>query len=110
VDVGAIITHDFTLYVDTPAMLLSFSLLYSALFITTSALPVGAAALELTPETFTKTVEHGLWFIELYSPYCTHCKHFKPTWEQLVTDSEKEFPEVKFSTVNCVVHAGKSKL
>src|SRR5258707_1172522 len=91
-------------------MLLSLTLLYSSLFITTSALPVGAAALELTPDTFTKTIQHGLWFIELYSPYCTHCRQFKPTWEMLVENSQKDFPQVKFSTVNCVVHAGKFPL
>jgi thiol-disulfide isomerase/thioredoxin len=89
------------------AMLLPLTLLYSSLFITTSALPVGAASSELTADTFTKTIEHGLWFVEHFSPYCGHCQQFEPTWKKLVEDSEKEFPQVKFATVNCVVHAGK---
>jgi thioredoxin domain-containing protein 5 len=86
-------------------MLLSLPLLYSSLLITISALPVAS---ELTEATFSKTVEHGLSFIEHYSPYCGHCKQFRPTWDQLVNDGKEEFPEVNLATVNCVLQAGKS--
>ena len=81
---------------------------FHSVFITISCLPAAASlAPELTAVTFAKTVEHGLWFIEHYSPYCHHRRHFKPVWEQLATESAKEIPQVKLATVDCVVHAGE---
>jgi len=68
------------------------------------ALPVNT--LELTPETFGPSVKNGLWFIEHYSPYCVHCKYFKPTWEQLVVESGKEMPTMTLGTINCILHGG----
>lgn len=85
---------------------LSVSMLVTLLMLAVSALPVESAPSELTPDTFGPSVKNGLWFIEHYSPYCGHCKAFKPTWEQLIMDSEKEMPTVKLSTINCIMHGG----
>ena len=87
---------------------LPFSMLVTLLALAVSALPVEASAPELTPDTFGPSIKHGLWFVEHYSPYCGHCKYFKPTWEQLVVESEKETPTVRFSTINCILHGGAS--
>ena len=85
---------------------LSFSMLVSLLMLAVSALPVESSRSELTPETFGPSINYGLWFVEHYSPYCGHCKAFKPTWKQLVVDSEKEMPTIKLSTINCIMHGG----
>ena len=83
---------------------LPFSIFVSLLALAVSAVPVNT--LELTPETFGSSVKNGLWFVEHYSPYCGHCKHFKPTWEQLVVESEKEMPTVTLATINCIIYGG----
>ncbi|PPQ86762.1 hypothetical protein CVT25_012407 [Psilocybe cyanescens] len=75
-----------------------------------SSQPLG---IEFTPTTFSQTIREGLWFVEHYSPYCGHCKHFKPTWQQLVLDTRDkgdeglgggEVPEVGMGVVDCIVH------
>jgi protein disulfide-isomerase len=35
----------------------------------------------LTISNFPSKLSHGLHLVEFYSPYCSHCKHFAPTWE-----------------------------
>ncbi|PLW20651.1 hypothetical protein PCASD_17112 [Puccinia coronata f. sp. avenae] len=39
---------------------------------------------QLNENSFDSSIQHGLWFIECYSPFCPHCKHFAPTWIELV--------------------------
>ncbi|KAF8624254.1 hypothetical protein AX15_005967 [Amanita polypyramis BW_CC] len=60
--------------------------------------------LELVPETFKQTVSQGYWFIEHFSPFCTHCRQFAPTWEKLVLEAKTEIPNVVLAVVNCAVH------
>jgi len=82
------------------------SLVTAALFVlAATAVPVSST--ELTPDNFDETVSKGLWFIEHFSPYCSHCKHFKPTWEQLVVEAKTEIPLVNMATVDCIMYGGK---
>ncbi|KAF2864354.1 thioredoxin-like protein [Piedraia hortae CBS 480.64] len=37
----------------------------------------------LTGETFNQTLARGYWMVEFFSPYCSHCKQFAPTWKTL---------------------------
>lgn len=82
---------------------LPVSLFISSLALASSALPVHTIA--LTPENFHQSVSEGVWFIEHFSPYCSHCRDFAPTWAKLVEENESD---VQMAQVNCAVHGGAS--
>ncbi|OAV91217.1 hypothetical protein PTTG_28035 [Puccinia triticina 1-1 BBBD Race 1] len=61
------------------------------------------AGVQLNENNFDSTIQHGLWFLECYSPFCPHCKHFAPTWIQLV-DKMKHYEAegLKMGQVDCI--------
>ncbi|KIY51914.1 thioredoxin-domain-containing protein [Fistulina hepatica ATCC 64428] len=77
---------------------------FVAVFAFSSALPVQTES--LTPENFKLITEHGVWFIEYFSPYCAHCRAFAPDWETLGEEvsQEDKLPKVHMAQVDCAVH------
>ncbi|KAF8334999.1 thioredoxin-like protein [Cantharellus anzutake] len=65
----------------------TFSCLFAALCLS-SAAPVESKdeLFSLNERDFRTSTSRGLWFIEFFSPHCVHCKRFRPTWEQMVSD------------------------
>lgn len=64
------------------------------------------AILSLTTESFKHGVEKGLSFVKFFAPWCGHCKHLAPTWEQL---GKKFFgnDNVNIVKVDCTLDASK---
>ncbi|KAG6329791.1 hypothetical protein ID866_9299 [Astraeus odoratus] len=80
------------------------SFFITALAIQAAAAPVTASTV-LTPEDFEQTIGEGVWFIEYFSPYCPHCRHFAPTWTDVVDHFEKQAdPGVRLAQVNCALN------
>lgn len=80
------------------------SLLVAALAIQATAAPVTASNV-LTPDNFEETIASGVWFIEYFSPYCPHCRHFAPTWTEVTDHFEKQTdPGVHLAQVNCALN------
>ncbi|KAE8827840.1 hypothetical protein PTNB73_02539 [Pyrenophora teres f. teres] len=84
--------------------------------------------IELTPETFGKETSKGNWIVEFYSPYCGHCKKFKPVYQTayefyytstpFLSKDEPEgdslnsftrYYDFKFAKVDCVAYADLCK-
>ena len=70
---------------------------------------VGSAL--LTGENFETVTARGTWLVEFYSPYCHHCRHFAPTWDQISEHVQKEAQEgsgptvgIGMAQVNCVTY------
>ena len=84
---------------------LPVSVLVTSFALASLALPTVRTA-ELTPTTFKESTANGLWFVEHFSPHCSHCRNFAPTWEKLVVDMEKETPSVSLAQVNCLLYGG----
>ncbi|KAI0052647.1 thioredoxin-domain-containing protein [Auriscalpium vulgare] len=75
-------------------------LLIASLALAGLALPVHSAeAPVLTPQDFKTTISEGYWFVEHFSPWCHHCRDFKPVWEELVDDYYGS--AVHLAQVNC---------
>jgi thiol-disulfide isomerase/thioredoxin len=50
----------------------------------------------------------GLRFVEYFSPFCHHCRAFKPTWDELVNNYAESL--VNFAQVDCIIYGGMSNL
>jgi protein-disulfide isomerase len=48
-------------------------------------------------------------FVEFYSPYCSHCEKFEPTWKSLAK-SRDDPPRLSLAKVDCIADAGESFL
>ncbi|KAJ8085806.1 hypothetical protein PM082_004624 [Marasmius tenuissimus] len=85
---------------------LPFYFLLSSITLSGKALPVQSQTLQqLTPDNFKSTIAKGVWFIEHFSPYCGHCRHFAPTWEALVKENEAQSnPGIRLAQVDCAAH------
>ncbi|CEH13463.1 Thioredoxin/protein disulfide isomerase [Ceraceosorus bombacis] len=59
-----------------------------------------AGLLQLTASNWTESIKEGAWLIEFYSPYCSYCKTFLPTWDQLVSTKDHlrtDYPDAPFT-------------
>ncbi|UZJ55373.1 hypothetical protein CBS101457_004693 [Exobasidium rhododendri] len=61
--------------------------------------------LQLTSANWSE-IQHGAWLVEFFSPYCSHCKKFLPTWLELVSNKDflrTSYPDAPFTLaqVNC---------
>ncbi|KAF2125035.1 thioredoxin-like protein [Dothidotthia symphoricarpi CBS 119687] len=83
---------------------------------------------QLTIKDLDKSISHGNWIVEFYSPFCPHCMHFKPTYQtayefyytskplaskgDIEGDSLNSFTryyDFKFAKVDCVAFADVCK-
>ncbi|EDV91834.1 thioredoxin domain-containing protein 5 homolog [Drosophila grimshawi] len=55
---------------------------------------------ELTEDTFAKHVSSGNHFVKFFAPWCSHCQHLAPTWEELANALVKE-PAATISKIDC---------
>jgi thiol-disulfide isomerase/thioredoxin len=85
---------------------LPWPLFITSFALTSFALP--ARSTSLTSENFKSTISKGVWFIQHFSPYCSHCQSFAPTWKKLVEANEKAVePGIRLAEVNCAVNGGR---
>lgn len=61
---------------------------------------VQGVSVQLTAESFQKlvTTSQEPWFIKFYAPWCPHCKHLAPTWQQLAREMQGK---LNIGEVNC---------
>lgn len=61
---------------------------------------------EIKDSDFTKTIAEGTWWIKFFSPYCPHCVHLAPYWNEAwdKVQAEKADSQYNFhmASVNCV--------
>lgn len=53
--------------------------------------PRAAQVVDLKWDTFDDYIQDGSpWFVEVYAPWCTHCKALEPTWRKLAEELDGE--------------------
>ncbi|KAG6374901.1 thioredoxin-like protein [Boletus reticuloceps] len=80
------------------------SLVVAVLSVLATAAPTHASNV-LTPQNFKQSIAQGVWFVEYFSPHCPHCRHFEPTWDEVVDHFESmPDPGVHLAQVNCALN------
>ncbi|TIB95878.1 thioredoxin-like protein [Wallemia mellicola] len=74
-------------------MLIAYAVILSAF---TSVL--AATSRQLNAQNFKQAVSTGTWFIEHYSPTCSHCIAFEPTWSKLADEFDQY---INFGQIDC---------
>ncbi|KAL7419881.1 hypothetical protein Q5752_005797 [Cryptotrichosporon argae] len=59
---------------------------------------------QLTDGNFKGSISQGLWLVEHFSPKCSHCRAFAPTWTQLAEDKQhlERLAGFHMAQVNCL--------
>ncbi|GAA5904768.1 uncharacterized protein JCM6883_003897 [Sporobolomyces salmoneus] len=84
-------------------LLISFLISLSTLLATAAPIEVAGEGLD---ESTWKVTEKGLWLVEHYSPYCSHCRAFAPKWKELVDMFSLTGPRhsFNFAQVDCAAN------
>eukprot|EP00124_Ichthyophonus_hoferi_P004384 Ihof_evm2s474 gene=Ihof_evmTU2s474 len=67
---------------------------------------VQALVEDLTLQDFESKVSKGVWMIEFYAPWCSHCRDLVPIWESAAEQLEGD---VHFGKVNCISDSSLAK-
>ena len=54
---------------------------------------------------FYGAIQNGTWWIKFFSPYCSHCREFAPSWDEMYTTigDEAAANNFYFGSVDCTV-------
>ena len=63
-----------------------------------------ASALDLNNDNFVSQVSGSPHFVMFFAPWCGHCQHLAPTWEEL---HQKYMVELNVASVDCTSVKGK---
>ncbi|OCF32348.1 protein disulfide-isomerase domain [Kwoniella heveanensis BCC8398] len=94
-----------------PRVLLSALALSATLFLSSSAASTSDhddddefQLRQLTDDNFKSETAHGIWLVEHYSPKCSHCRAFAPTWTKLAKEKQhlERLTGFHMAQVNCL--------